>query len=222
MDAKLFLKNLRASYLNNIIIIILIIIFIIGHLDITSLRNKFEILSSLIADTFDIFMLSETELDDTFTSAQFSIKRFSVPHRFDCNEKGGKILLYARETLITLPLKKYSLPSNIKAIFFELNLRNKELIFCCYINPHKSLIRESLKELIKAMQFYFKPYDNLTLIRNLSNLFSSIPKHMTVLTMIEKLIKAIQFYFKTYDNLTFIRNLSKLFSSIPKHMTILC
>ena len=74
-------------------------------------------------------MLSETELDDTFTSAQFSIKRFSVPHRLDCNEKGGKILL--RETLITLPLKKYSLPSNIEAIFFELNLRNKELIFCC-------------------------------------------------------------------------------------------
>ena len=45
-----------------------------GHLNINSIRNKFEILSSLIADTFDIFMLSETKLDDTFTSAQFSIK----------------------------------------------------------------------------------------------------------------------------------------------------
>ena len=45
-----------------------------GHLKINSIRNKFEILSSLIADTFDIFMLSETKLDDTFTSAQFSIK----------------------------------------------------------------------------------------------------------------------------------------------------
>ena len=107
MDTKLFLKNLRASYPNNIIIII---IFIIGHLNITSLRKRFEILSSLIVDTFDIFMLSETELDHTFTSAQFSIKGFSVPHRLDCNEKGGKILLYATETLIILPLKKYSLP----------------------------------------------------------------------------------------------------------------
>ena len=41
VDAKLLLKSLRASYLNNIII---------GHLDINSLRNQFEIFSSLIAD----------------------------------------------------------------------------------------------------------------------------------------------------------------------------
>ena len=54
-------KNLRASYPNNIVI---------GHLNINSLRNKFEILSTLIADTFDIFILSETKLDNTFTSAK--------------------------------------------------------------------------------------------------------------------------------------------------------
>ena len=64
VDAELFLKNFRANYLNNTII---------GHLNINSLSNQFEILSSLIADTFDIFMLSETNLDDAFTSAQFSI-----------------------------------------------------------------------------------------------------------------------------------------------------
>ena len=45
VDVKLFLKNLRAGYPNNIIV---------GHLNINSLRNKFEILSSLLADTFDI------------------------------------------------------------------------------------------------------------------------------------------------------------------------
>ena len=58
VDAKLFLKSRRASYPSNTSI---------GQLNINSLRNKFEILSSLIADTFDIFMLSETKLDDTFT-----------------------------------------------------------------------------------------------------------------------------------------------------------
>ena len=57
-DAKLFLKNLRACYPY---------IIITGHLNINSLRNQFEILPSLIVDTFDIFMLSETKLDDTFT-----------------------------------------------------------------------------------------------------------------------------------------------------------
>ena len=83
VDAKLFLKILRASYPNNIII---------SHLNISSLGNKFKILSTLTAHTFDMFMLSETKLDDTFTSAQFSIKGFFVPHRLHRNDKGCGIL----------------------------------------------------------------------------------------------------------------------------------
>ena len=53
----------------------------------------FEILSSLIACAYDIFMLSETELDDTFTSAQCSIKWFFVSHRIERYDKGGGILI---------------------------------------------------------------------------------------------------------------------------------
>ena len=78
VDAKLLLKILRVSYPKNIII---------GYLNINSLRNKFEILSSLTADTFDIFMLSETKLDNTFSSTQFSMNRFFIPHRLDRNVK---------------------------------------------------------------------------------------------------------------------------------------
>ena len=93
---------------------------------------------------------------------------------------------------------------------------------------------------IKAIQFYSKAYGNLMLIRSLSKLFSSIPKHVTILPWSKtyqnysvlfrniwqsyvdpELIKAIQFYFKTYDNLTLIGNFLTLFSSIPKHMTML-
>lgn len=74
-------------------------------------------LSSLIADAFDIFMPSDTKLNDTLTSGQFSINKFFVPHRLDRNDKGDRILLYVRRTLIVLALKKYSLPTNIEAIF---------------------------------------------------------------------------------------------------------
>ena len=69
-----------------------------------------------------------------------------------------------RETLIVLPLKEYSLPSNIEAMFFELNLRSKKWLFCCSYNPHKSLIKEQLKELTKAIQFFSKTYDNFMLM----------------------------------------------------------
>ena len=106
----------------------------------------------LIAGTFDIFMLPETKLDYTFTSAQFSINWFFAPHRLDRNDKGGGILLFVRERLIVLPLEKYSLPSNIEAMFFELNLRSKKWLLCCSYNPHKSLVKEHLKELIQNIQ----------------------------------------------------------------------
>ena len=125
VDAKLLLKNLRVSYPTNIII---------GHLNINPLRNKFEIFSSLIADTFDTFKLSETKLDDTFTLAQFSINGFFVLHRLD------------RKKLIVLPLEKYAYPSNIEATFFGAkNLGRKKCLLCCSCNPHKNIIEEHLK-----------------------------------------------------------------------------
>ena len=70
----LVLKNLRVSYPNNIII---------GHLNINSIRNKFEMLSLSVVLYVDISMLSETKLDSNFPSTQFLINGFSVPHRLD-------------------------------------------------------------------------------------------------------------------------------------------
>ena len=83
-------------------------------------------------------------------------------------------------------------------------------------------------KLIKAIQLYSKTCDNLTLIRNISKLFSSILKHMTILRWSRtyqsytvlfqniwqsyidwKLSNTIQFYSKTYDDVTLIRKLIK-------------
>ena len=56
---------------------------IIGHLNINSIHNKFEMLSMSVVQYVDILMLSETKLDGTFPSTQFLINGFSVPHRLD-------------------------------------------------------------------------------------------------------------------------------------------
>ena len=42
-------------------------------------------------------MISETKLDDSFPIAQFQMKGFSVPYRYNRNEKDGGLLLYIRE-----------------------------------------------------------------------------------------------------------------------------
>ena len=66
-----------------------------------------------------------------------------------------------REVLIPLTLRT----SNIKAMFFELNLTSKKrLLFCTHNPPHKVFMREHLKELIKAIQFYSKNFDSFTLM----------------------------------------------------------
>ena len=62
---------------------------IIGHLNINSLRNKFEMLEEIIKDKIDIYLSSETKLDSSFPSRQFTIKGYSTPFRLDRNQNGG-------------------------------------------------------------------------------------------------------------------------------------
>ena len=66
--------------------------FKIGHLNINSLRNKFEVFKSLIQGNIDIFV-SETKLDVSFPRSQFTIDGFSTPFRLGRNDERGNNLL---------------------------------------------------------------------------------------------------------------------------------
>ena len=81
---------------------------IIGHININSIRNKFEPLVSFINNNLDILMISETKIDDAFPDSQFLIEGFSVPYTLDCTAKGGRILLYIRENIPSKCIKKKS------------------------------------------------------------------------------------------------------------------
>ena len=82
------LKNLRLKNSNKVII---------GHININSLRNKFELLTEMVQDKVDLLMISETKLDSSFPNAQFYMKSFSEPYKLDRTSKGGGIILYVRE-----------------------------------------------------------------------------------------------------------------------------
>ena len=49
---------------------------IIAHLNINSLSSKFEPFMSLIKDTVDFLLVTESKLDDTFPPDQFQIEGF--------------------------------------------------------------------------------------------------------------------------------------------------
>ena len=64
----------------------------IGHLNINSIRSKFEFLKDTIGNNIDIFLISETKLNDSFPAGQFMIDGYHVPFRVDRNDKGGGYL----------------------------------------------------------------------------------------------------------------------------------
>ena len=67
---------------------------IVGHLNINSIRNKFEFLEDVINRNLDIILLLETKLDDSFPSVQFVLK--GVTYSFDRDSKGGRLFFYIR------------------------------------------------------------------------------------------------------------------------------
>ena len=92
---------------------------IIGHININSIRNKFEPLVSFINNNLDILMISETKIDDTFPDSQFLIEGFSVPYRLDRTAKEGGILLYIREDIPSKRIKKSQLTSHFKGFLWR-------------------------------------------------------------------------------------------------------
>ena len=144
------LKSIRIENLNKIII---------GHLNINSLRNKFDFLVTQVKGSIDILMILETKLDESFPIGQFLMDGYRDPFRLDRNENGGGILLYVREDI---PSKLLSFSSNIEGFFVEINLSNKKkwLLSCSY-NPKRSQISNHLSQLSKDTNIYLTKYDQL-------------------------------------------------------------
>ena len=65
--------------------------FILGHLNINSLRNKFESIADVIQGTFNIFLLSETKIDESFPDKQFRLNNY-ITFRKDRNRYGVGIM----------------------------------------------------------------------------------------------------------------------------------
>ena len=60
---------------------------IVGHLNINSIKNKFEMIDETITN-FDIFLIPESKIDSTFPNIQFKINGYKLFRR-DRNRFGG-------------------------------------------------------------------------------------------------------------------------------------
>ena len=106
--------TLRLKYIQNPII---------AQMNINSIRNKFETLVSPVTSD-NILMIPETKIDESFPLSQFMIDGLSIPYRCDRNAHGGEILVYFRNNITAKLLELENLPSDIEAIFPEINIKS--------------------------------------------------------------------------------------------------
>ena len=135
---------------------------IIGHLNINSIRFKFEFLKELIGNDIDVFLLSETKLNDTFPSGQFLMNGYQALFRLDRNENGGGLLLYLRDHI---PCKKIIIDFMpvMEAIVIEINLKKRKWLLIGSYNPHKDMIRSHLNSIGNKLNELCIKYENFIL-----------------------------------------------------------
>ena len=71
---------------------------ITGHLNISSIRNKFSGFKDLVLKETDICLLSETKIDDSFRNFQVFAEGYRMFPK-DRNKNGGGLILYVNEDI---------------------------------------------------------------------------------------------------------------------------
>ena len=154
-DFKTNLKDIRITNLNRIVI---------SHININSIRNKFELLAEAVMGNVDILMVTETKIDESFPTNQFIILGFTSPYRFDRTKDGGGILVYIREDIPSKLLNISYIASDIECLGIEVNLRKVRWLVICSYNPHKNNISNHLENLSKVSNRNLSQYERFLCI----------------------------------------------------------
>ena len=67
---------------------------IFAHLNINSIRNKFDLLAEQVTGSINILMISEIKIDESVPVGSFLLPGFCFPYRFERDSKDDGILLY--------------------------------------------------------------------------------------------------------------------------------
>ena len=97
-----------------------------AHLNISSIRNRTEVLKFLVAKDVDILVISETKLEESFLTSLFLINGFKKPFRCDRNSNGGGILVYVRHKVPANEIKHVNVTNSIECILTEINVGKKK------------------------------------------------------------------------------------------------
>ena len=146
---------------------------IFAHVNINSIRNKFDSLADIIKDNIDILMISETKVDDSFPDGQFFLDGFGTPFRLDRNRNGGGFMLFVRNDIPANVVSTDDWP--IESFYVELNFRNKKWLLNCSYNSKHSSIEPHLDSLSKSIDSLSSKYDNFILLGDFNSCMEDSP-----------------------------------------------
>ena len=139
-DVKSSLGSLKLRDVNRLIF---------GQVHINSIRNKFELLFSLISNNVDVLLICATKIDKTFPVSQFCVPGYSAPFRLGRTGNGGGIMLYVKHIPCRM-VSKFTFEKEIEGFAIEINL--------CKVYPQGSILGPLLFN-INTLDTFFEQKD---------------------------------------------------------------
>ena len=140
---------------------------IIGHLNINSVRNKFSSLQQTVLSKTDIFLLSETKIDDSSPNSQFLTEDLKIYRKYR-TKTGGGLLLYVNGNLPGQIINSYKFKENSERILFEFSVSNKKWLLLGNYRPPSQNDLSFISELNLALNFFSPIYENFLLLGDFS------------------------------------------------------
>ena len=127
------------------------------------MRNKFLSTAELVKDNIDVFLISETKIDSSFSSQQFAIDNYKILRR-ERNCFGGGLIFYMNENIPCRELSPEQNDSNFEIIFLEITLRNRKWLLIGLYKPPGQKEKSFLEKLDSILNKYISKYENIILI----------------------------------------------------------
>ena len=138
-DAFSLLRKKRLDYPKKVIF---------GHLNINSLRDKFESLSELVKGKFDVFQLKKVKLDASFPSNQFAMSGYKFVRK-GRNKFGGGIAFDINDQLPSRTIKIEN-SSDIEILTIKITICKNKILVAGYTN-HLTLVKPILLLILKPL-----------------------------------------------------------------------
>ena len=139
-----------------------------GHLNINSLRYKFDEIKPLLIDKIvDILFISESKLDESFRDQLLQVDGYRLEQR-DRNEFGGGIVAFVRSD-ISIRRRKELEMAQTESVLLEVKINDSKWAILCVYRPPSQSNETFSHDMFQCLDKCSTFFDNHLLLGDLNN-----------------------------------------------------